>query len=144
MTGLVSLYIRECDNTLYVELQHAVPPTDTKFKPLLLQTQAGVPYINTHKHRTSYLKSTLTFVGPAKCWKSNSTDRQKREILAFLHHQYNNNSNNFKMYQHWLYLSYRNSNIFSPKMILVYITHLQTQVVLNLAHDIQFALLCTV
>ena len=97
VTGLVSLYIRERDNNLYVELQHAVPPTDTKFKPLLLQTQAGVPYTNTHKHRTSYLKSTLTFVGPAKCWKSNSTDRQKREILAFLHHQCNNNSNNFKI-----------------------------------------------
>ena len=28
-------YIRECDNTLYVGLAHAVPQTNTKFKPLL-------------------------------------------------------------------------------------------------------------
>ena len=36
-----------------------VPPTNTKFKPLLLPTQTGMPYTNTHKHRTSYFKSTL-------------------------------------------------------------------------------------
>ena len=57
-------------NTLYVGLQHAVPPTNTKFKPLFLPTQADIPDTNTHKHRTSYFKSTLTFQDPAKCWKS--------------------------------------------------------------------------
>ena len=65
-TCAVSKYIGECGNTLYVGLAHAVPPTNTKFKPLLLPTQAGMPYTNTHKHRTSYFKSTLTFLGPAK------------------------------------------------------------------------------
>ena len=73
-----------------VGLQHAVPPTNTKFKPLFLPTQAGMPYTNTHKHRTSYFKSTLTLLGSAKHWKSISAARQKPEIFAFLHHQYNN------------------------------------------------------
>ena len=41
-----------------------------KFKPFLLQTQAGMPYTNTHKHRISYFKSILTFLSPAKQWKS--------------------------------------------------------------------------
>ena len=77
-----TLYVRKCGITLYVGLQHAVPPTNTKFKPLLLPTQADIQYTNTHKHRTSYFKSTLTFLGPAKCWRSISADRQKREILA--------------------------------------------------------------
>ena len=53
-----------------VGLQHVVPPTNTKFKPLHLPTQAVIPYTNIHKHRTSYFKSTLTFLGPAKRWKS--------------------------------------------------------------------------
>ena len=74
--------IRECSSTLYVGLQHAVPPINTKFKPLLLLTQLDICYTNHHKHRTSYFKSTLTFLGLAKCWKSISTDRQKQEILA--------------------------------------------------------------
>ena len=60
------LIIRECGSTLYVGLAHAVPPTNTKFKPLLLLTQTGMPYTNTHKQRTLYFKSTLTFLGPAK------------------------------------------------------------------------------
>ena len=34
---------RECSGTLYVGLQHAVLPTNTKFQPLLLPTQAGMP-----------------------------------------------------------------------------------------------------
>ena len=83
-----TLYVGKCGITLYVGLQHAVPPTNTTFKPLLLPTQAGIQYTNTHKHRTSYFKSTLTFLGPAKCWRSISADRQKREILAIFH--YNN------------------------------------------------------
>ena len=41
-----------------------VPPTNTKFKPFLLPIQGGICYTNTHKHRTSYFKSTLTFLGP--------------------------------------------------------------------------------
>ena len=56
-------------STLYARLQHAFPPTNTKLKPLLFLTQVGMPYTNTHKHRTSYFKSTLTFLGPAKRWK---------------------------------------------------------------------------
>ena len=75
-------FIRECSSTLYVGLAHTAPPTNTKFKPLLLLTQAGIPYTNSYKHRTSYLKSKLTFLGPAKLWKFISADRQKTEILA--------------------------------------------------------------
>ena len=74
--------IREYSSTLYVGLAHAVPPTNTNFQPLLLQTQAGMPYTNTHKHRTSYFKYTLTFMGPAKRWKCHSAARQKRQIIA--------------------------------------------------------------
>ena len=51
---------------LAVGLQHAVPPTNTKFKTLLIPTQAGMPYTNVHKHRTSDFTSTLTFLGPMK------------------------------------------------------------------------------
>ena len=80
------IYIREYGTTLYVGLACAVPPTNTNFKPLLLPTQVGMPYINTHNHRTSYFKSTLTFMGPAKCWKWLSAARQKRQILAILQH----------------------------------------------------------
>ena len=35
---------------------------------------------------------TLTFLGPPKRWKSIPAARQKPEILAFLYHQYRNNS----------------------------------------------------
>ena len=65
-----------------INMQHAVPPTNTKFKPLLLPSQAGIPHTNTHKHRTSYFKSTLIFWGLAKLWKSIYAARQKTEILA--------------------------------------------------------------
>ena len=75
------IYIRKCGSTLYVGLQHAVPPTNTKVKPLLLPTQMGIPYRNTHKHRTSYFKSTRIFLGPAKRGKTISATRQKTEIL---------------------------------------------------------------
>ena len=81
------IIIKESGSTLYVGLAPAVPPTNTNFQPLLLlSTQAGMPYTNTHKHRTSYFKSTITFIGPAKRWKCLSEARQKREILAILHH----------------------------------------------------------
>ena len=86
--------IRECGSTLYVGLEHAVPPTNTKFKPLLLMTRAGMPYTNTHKQRMSYFMSTLTFMGPENCWKSilppYKKKKKKEEILAVLHHQNNN------------------------------------------------------
>ena len=84
--------VRESGSTLYVGLARVVPPTNTKFKPLLLPTQAGMPCTNTHKHRTSYFKSTRTFLAPAKRCKSITATRQKPEILAFLHHQHNNNN----------------------------------------------------
>ena len=61
--------IREYGSTLYVGLASAIPSTNTNFQSLLLPTQAGMLYTNTHKHRTSYFKSTLTFMGPAKRWK---------------------------------------------------------------------------
>ena len=51
-------------------VQHAVSPSNTKFKPLLLPTQAGICYTNTYKQRTSCLKSAFTFLGLAKQWKS--------------------------------------------------------------------------
>ena len=81
--------IREYGSTLYVGLAHAFPPTNTKFKPFLHPTQTGMPYTNTHKHRTSYFKSRLTFMGPSKRWKCLSAARKKRQILAIyfsLHH----------------------------------------------------------
>ena len=46
--------------TLYVGLARAVTPTNTNFQPLLLPTQVGMPYTNTHKYRTSYFKFTHT------------------------------------------------------------------------------------
>ena len=82
------IIIREYGSSLYVGLQHAVLPTNKKFKPLLLLTQMGMLYTNTHKYRTSYVKSTLTFLGTAKLWKCLSAARQKPEILVVLH---NNN-----------------------------------------------------
>ena len=66
---LLILITREYSSTLYVGLAHAVPPTNTNFQPLLLLTQEGMPYTNIHKHRTSYFKSTLTFIGLTKHWK---------------------------------------------------------------------------
>ena len=81
-------FMRECGSTLYIGLQHAVLPTNTKLKPLLLPTQTGMPYTNTHKQRTSYFKSTLTFLGPAKLWKPFRSPI-KTGILAVLLH--NNN-----------------------------------------------------
>ena len=82
------IIIREYGSTLYVGLVRAVPPANTKFQPLLLPTQR-VCRTQTDKHRTSYFKSTLTFMGPAKRWKFLSEARQKREILAILHHHNN-------------------------------------------------------
>ena len=73
------------------DMVNAVPPTNTKVQPLLLPTQAGWPYTNTHKHRTSYFKSALPFMGPAKRLKCLSAARQKREIIVILHHHHNNN-----------------------------------------------------
>ena len=75
--------IREYDSTLYVGLACAVRPTNTNFQPLLLPTQAGMPYANTHKHRMSYFKSTLTFMGPAKRWKCFSAPFKKDKFLRF-------------------------------------------------------------
>ena len=81
----IVITIIENSSTLYVGLACAVPPTNTNFQPLLLPTQAGMPYTNTHKHRTSYFKSTVTFKGPAKRWKCLSAARQKNDkFLRFL------------------------------------------------------------
>ena len=74
--------IRECGSTLY-RLEHVVPPTNTKFRLLLLQTQAGMPYTNTHKHKISYFKSKRIFLGSPKHWKSISAARQNRNFLHF-------------------------------------------------------------
>ena len=76
---IFSYYIGECGSTLYSWLAHAVPPTNTKLKPLLLPTRT---YTNTHKRRTSHFKSTVTFLGPAKLWKCLSAAPQKPEILS--------------------------------------------------------------
>ena len=107
--------IREYGSTLYVWMAHAVPPTNTKFQPLLLPTQAGISYTNTHKHRTSYFKSTLTFMGPAKRWKGLSAASQKREILAILHH-----SNNFMIF--YLYQLIRDSSTLHAEMLTKFIS----------------------
>ena len=80
------IIIREYGSTLYVGLARAVPPTNTNFQPLLLPTQAGMPYISTEHHSPS-----LHSHGPAKRWKCLSAAHQKRQILAILHHHNNNN-----------------------------------------------------
>ena len=82
--------IRECGITL-CRVVTCDPSTNTKFKPLLIPTQMGMPYTNTHKYRTSYFKSRPTFLGPAKLWKFLSTG-QKPEIVVVLH------NNNFKIF----------------------------------------------
>ena len=74
-------------------LQHAVPPTNKKIQadtsPASSVPYTSVPFTTTYKQRASYFKSTLTFVGPAKHWKSISAKRKKGKFLRFLHH--NNN-----------------------------------------------------
>ena len=47
------VYIRECGSTLYVGLQHVVPPTNTKLKPLLLPTQVTQTLTSTEHHISS-------------------------------------------------------------------------------------------
>ena len=64
-------------STLYVGLQHALPPTNTKFKPLHLLT--GIRYTTTYNQTALYFKSTLTFLGLAKRWKSISASHTKPE-----------------------------------------------------------------
>ena len=39
-------------------------PTNTNFKPFLQLNQVGMTYTHSHKHRTSYFKSTFIFLGP--------------------------------------------------------------------------------
>ena len=73
--------ILEDEASDWLGLQHAVPPTNTKFKLLLLPTQAGIHYTNTYKHRTSF-QVYLTFLGLAKWWKSISAAQQNPEILV--------------------------------------------------------------
>ena len=90
-----NIIIRECGSTLST-VATCGSTHNTKVKPLLLPTQAVISYKNTYKHRVSYFKSKLAFLGPAKHWQSISAARLKPEILAFLHHQYKNNNNNNK------------------------------------------------
>ena len=45
--------IRECCSILYVGLQHVVPPTNTKIKPLLFPTQAGTQTLISTEHHIS-------------------------------------------------------------------------------------------
>ena len=87
------IIIRKCSSTLYVGLQHAVPPTNTKFKTVLHPTLAGMPYTNIHKHRTSLhshfwvqLSARNPFLPPDKNRKfcdycSTSSNRFSRSIL---------------------------------------------------------------
>ena len=79
--------LKMCSSTLYVGLQHAVPPTNTKFKPLLHPTPAGLRYTNTsrehhisnlHSHFWVYLSGGSPLLPP---------DKKKRKFLRFLHHQ---------------------------------------------------------
>ena len=77
--------IRECSSTLHVGLANTASPTNTKFKPLLLLTQAGIPYTNSYKHRTSYFKSTLTFLGLANGGSPFLPPDKKQKFLQFLH-----------------------------------------------------------
>ena len=58
LVSFTSTVIGEYGSIPYIGLARAVPSTNTKFK---LLTQARMPY--TSKHRTSYFKSTLTFMG---------------------------------------------------------------------------------
>ena len=70
------IIIRECGRILYLGLQHAVPPTNTKFKLLLLPSQLGMPFTNVHKqeyhissahsHFWSQLSTRSPFLPPNK------------------------------------------------------------------------------
>ena len=66
--------IRECGSTPYVGLAHAVPPTNTKFKPLLLPTQAGVPYTSTEHHISSLSHLWVQLSTDVNFWRALITD----------------------------------------------------------------------
>ena len=76
--------IGECGSTLYVGLANAVPPTNTKFKPLLLPTQTGMPYTST-EHHISSLHSHF-WVQPSSGSAFPQPDKNEK-FLQFLHHQ---------------------------------------------------------
>ena len=66
-----------------VGLALAVPPTNT-FNPLLLPTQTGMPYTNTHNHISIY-----TYIsGFSQALEVPFPAGQNPEILEILHHQY--------------------------------------------------------
>ena len=74
-------------STLYVGCNMRFHPIIQNLSCYFSRLNGYMPYTNTRKHRTLYFKSTLTFLGPSKCWKSNSSDRQKPIIPVFLHRQ---------------------------------------------------------
>ena len=59
------LVILKSESAVALGLQYAIPPTNTIFKPLLLRTQAGIPYTSI-EHHISSLHSNL--FSPAKRW----------------------------------------------------------------------------
>ena len=74
--------IKECSSTLYVGLQHAVPPTNTKFKPLLLSIQVGICYTLHKRLQAQNIKvQVYTHISLAKRWKSISEAPQNRKFL---------------------------------------------------------------
>ena len=60
-----------------------------RFRPLIKNSSRyfsrlkRVCHTNIHKHRTSYFKSTLPFLGPAKRWKSICATGKNRKFLQF-------------------------------------------------------------
>ena len=75
--GFARSSLSESAVTLYVGLQHAVPPININ-SSITSPDSSGIPYTNTHKHRTSYFKSTHISGFPL-------TDKNGK-FLRFLHH----------------------------------------------------------
>ena len=63
-------------------IEHHISSLHSHLSPKLLQTQVGIPYTNTHKHRTSYFKYTLTLLGSVSAGSPILQTEKKREILA--------------------------------------------------------------
>ena len=76
---------------VYVGLSHTAPPTNTKFNPLLLMTQAGIPYIkitSTENHISS-----IHSLSGSRRWNPFLLTDTTRKLVQFLYHLYNNTNN---------------------------------------------------
>ena len=89
------IIIRVWGRTLYVRLQHVVPPTNTKFKPLFsrLKRVYHTQTFTSTEHHISSLHSHFWFQSTGSPFLP--TDKNWK-FLWFLHHNNNSNNNNIK------------------------------------------------